>query len=176
MRRLTLFPKIDLTSNRNILVVTLAFAVLALIANQFRGRTNRMLTPESAFIAGDSTEDVFQSCNEIGPRLTPDARDAFTDIRLEYLAAFGMDDACDKMRGKTVRQIIDEYVPTKVEPRESGEVDGIQFSIYSAPGSAGVEPSIDGDSSREPSVAPNDRASRIEDENSKTQPPVLGDR
>ncbi len=144
--------------------------MLAFIANQFRNPTNRMLTPESALITGDTTEEVFQACNEIGPRLTLDVRDTFTDIRLEYLAAYGMDGASDKMRGKTVRQIIDDYVPTNVTPRESGEIDGLQYSIYSSPDSADVESSINRGSSGESPDASKDRASRFGNGNSTLSP------
>ncbi len=128
-----------------------------------------MITPEAAVIAGDTTEDVFQACNEIGPRLTLDARETFTDIRLDYLAAYGMNGASDRMRGKTVRQIIDEYVPTNIEPRESGEIDGIQYSIYSALDPA-VESYTNSADSGEPSDAPKDRASRFDNGNSTAGP------
>ena len=100
-------------AKRLALIAAFIACIVMIVANTNQ-RSNQMMTPADLYINGDSTHDVFQACNQVVGQLPVNVRTRFTDIRLEYLAAYGIDRACDKLRGKSVQQIIDEYVPSNL--------------------------------------------------------------
>lgn len=63
-----------------------------------------------------------------------------------------------------------QLVPTNVEPRESGELHGIQYSIYSAPDRADVDASLNSKQSGEPPQSATGSTSHFDNEKSTGGP------
>ena len=93
-----------------------------------------IIAPSELLIEGESTNDVLRVSSEAASHLTIEQRRRFTDIRFEYIGSYGVDRACDLMRGKTVQQVFDDYEPTGVDPVAEGVDDyGVEWSLYAAP-------------------------------------------
>ena len=91
-------------------------------------------------ITGETSADVLRSTSNIASSLSRDDQERFTNVRFEYIAAYGEDGMADRLRGKTVRQAIDEFQPTGVEPIETGVTDGVEWKLYAKPEAAEGKP------------------------------------
>ena len=95
--------------------------------------------PEDIQITGETISDVLESCNRIVPTLSPELRKTFVAIRSNYIAAFQLEEACARLRDRSVSQVIAEYEPINVKPIASGEEDGVKFALYDPPPQDGRE-------------------------------------
>jgi hypothetical protein len=93
-----------------------------------------MNDPGEAVISGSDWRELLSACNRIVPGLPPELRRRFVSIRSAYLAAYGIEGLYERLNGRTVSQVLEEYEQPKLPPViASGEVDGVRFTLYEAP-------------------------------------------
>jgi len=104
-----------------------------------------MIAALDVVIEGESPSEVLRSTSEIGARLSRHDQKRFTDVRFEYIAAYGESGMADRLRGKTVRQAINEFEPTDAEPIGTGVTNGVEWKLYAKPSDRSVDNTSDSD-------------------------------
>ena len=65
--------------------------------------------------------------------VAPEVGRQLRDILVNYLAAYGVEGAYERMRGRSVAQVVAEYRPAPTDLIASGEDGGVQYSLNERP-------------------------------------------
>lgn len=93
-----------------------------------------MADPTEQVFSGANPGEIHASYNRIVVTLPIDVRQRLNAIRTSYLVAYGFDEMCERMSGRTVAQVLDEFkqpdMPTVVA---ESAVDDLRYTLYDAP-------------------------------------------
>lgn len=94
-----------------------------------------MAEPHKLVISSPSPERIIGAINAVMPQLPPDVRKRFNKIKLSYLQRFGLAGVYERVNNRTVAAILAEF-DTSDEAKliASGEVDGVHYELFEAPG------------------------------------------
>ena len=93
-----------------------------------------LISPDSIVIACSDWQQIVSATNRIIPELSLDLRRQLNSVFSNYLAAYGLEGVFERMNGKTVTQILNEYRDSTSPPVVAkGELEGVRFTLYEAP-------------------------------------------
>ena len=84
---------------------------------------------EEMVISGSSIKEFFKSYSQVQQVLSVEVRRRLVEIVKAYAGAHGFEGVYERMNHRTIAQIFAEYQPTRREPIESGEVDGMRWRL-----------------------------------------------
>ena len=84
-------------------------------------------------VEGFGYQEIIPNMNVIRRSLPMDLKKRLNEIFTQYLAKYGVEGACERVKDRTLQQIFAEYRPDDVGPIASGEKDGIRWKLYGAP-------------------------------------------
>ena len=108
------------------LIAIAAFCAVVSLASCTSKDSRQMELALDTVILGDTPLEILRATSDVAQLLSDDARERLTVVRFEYIAAYGEEGMADRLRGKTVRKIIDDFTPTGVEPLDSGVTSGVE--------------------------------------------------
>jgi len=88
---------------------------------------------ELAF-SGSDLQEFGSSYSRIAGTLSVDVRRNLADVFQSYFAAYGLEGVYERLNGRTVAQVFDEYKqPDPPAVIAEGERDGVRYTLYDAP-------------------------------------------
>ena len=84
-------------------------------------------------IEGSVYQEIIPNMNVVRDAMPLDARKHLNQIFTQYLVKYGVEKACELVKGKTVEEIFAEYQSEVLPPIDSGEMDGLRWNLYEAP-------------------------------------------
>lgn len=85
---------------------------------------------------GETSADFSRALTKAIQASSLEVKTQLQTIRDNYLATYGFDGFYEKLNGKSIRQMIEEYVPGNPKILAAGEVDGLKYVLYDAPDEA----------------------------------------
>jgi hypothetical protein len=84
--------------------------------------------------SGSDLQQFGDSYSRIAARLPLDVKRKLVAVFRSYFAAYGLDGVYERLNGRTVAQVLDEYKqPDRPAVIAEGELDGVRYTLYDAP-------------------------------------------
>jgi hypothetical protein len=101
-----------------------------------------MLDPGAAVISCTDWQQIVTAINRIIVDLPLDVRRRLHSVYSSYVAAYGLEGVFQRINGRTVAKILDEYCPpTALEVVAEGQQGDVRYTLYERPRS---RPDADG--------------------------------
>ena len=91
------------------------------------------MEPKDIPICGESFAEYLKACNEVLPNVEMELRKRFIAIRSEYMGSLGLDRGFARIQGRTIAEVVLEYVETGVTPLREGQREGLKYVLYDVP-------------------------------------------
>ena len=92
-----------------------------------------MADPQSVRVSGSNFDEFSKSLTAAIQAVPPDLSLQLREIRKRCFGRYGFDGMYEKMNGRTVQQILEEYQSIPVVPIAAGKVDGVEYVLYRPP-------------------------------------------
>lgn len=88
---------------------------------------------ELRLAARESGEDLMAAWNSIITHAPLEIRRRANFIRAVYMQKYGIRGACERLNGRTIREIVDQFAEAEPPPLlAAGEREGVRFEVYGA--------------------------------------------
>jgi len=84
-----------------------------------------------AFLSGSTVVELFSCYNALVVNLSPETRKQLGRVFMSYSSMYGFDGLFQRVNGRTVSQVLAEFVPGDMEPIASGDQGGVRYALYS---------------------------------------------
>jgi len=103
-----------------------------------------MNSNDTTKLFGNTFTEFMDSYHAQIHQLSADVQNKVKEIIKNYFAGYGYEGTYRRLNGCTISQILATYRPAEVKVIESGETDGVRWTLYDAPVSeAGEAPAAD---------------------------------
>ena len=89
-----------------------------------------MLAPNEVHICCADPDRMIGEMDQVMPLLDPDVRRRLNTIKMQYLAAYGVRGAYERLNDRTVSQILVEHHEGGVQEVAQVTRDGVRFTLY----------------------------------------------
>src|SRR5262245_27520802 len=93
-----------------------------------------MADSSTLLFSGSNFHEFGASYSQIAATLPLDVKQKLAKVFKDYSVAYGFDGVYERMKGRTVDQVFDEYEQPEFPPVvATGERDGMRYTLYDAP-------------------------------------------